>query len=248
MNFSNDSENKAIQTEDAVIVAAGFGTRLQPITNSIPKCLVSLGPFNMLEFWLQKCEKAGVKRVFINTHFLNEKVEEFCSQYQSDLEIKLTYEPVLLGTARTLLKLKANLKSPFFLIHADNFSSIDLSELNKFYLNCKEDDCGIASAFDVQNVKGCGIFTIDKDGRIQTFQEKPKFSVSRLANAAVFLLNNQIFRFYGDQKQEEDFCKDILPKSARSMLMYKINGFHIDIGTPENYNKAKKIASMRFSR
>lgn len=239
-DFSNVSMMPDIQ--DAILLAAGFGKRLRPITNNIPKCLVDLGPYNILESWLRKCEIAGVKRVFINTHYLAHKVEDFCSQFKTKMEIVLCPEDVLLGTAGTLHSLRNRLKSPFFLIHVDNFSAVDLIGMGKMYSEAGRQICGVSGVFETDNIKGCGIFVLDENGNVDSFIEKPETSDSNLANAALFLLNDTIFDFFPRDDVCFDFCRDVLPQACFNMKLFKIDKFHIDIGTMENYVRARKIA------
>ena len=229
--------------QDAVLLAAGFGERLRPITNNVPKCLVDLGPYNILENWLTKCEAAGVKRVFINTHYLAHKVEDFCAQFKTRMEIIICPEEELLGTAGTLYSLRKKLKSPFFLIHVDNFSAVDLMAMGDVYFQTDRQICGVSGIFETDNIKGCGIFVLDENGNVDSFLEKPETSDSKLANAALFLLNDSIFDFFPKDGVCFDFCRDVLPQACITMNVFKIDQFHIDIGTMENYVRARKIAA-----
>ena len=87
----------------ALLLSAGYGTRLKPLTNDWPKCLMPIGGIPLLEYWLYFLNKVNVKDVLINTHYLSEKVQNFLKR--SHLEwVKTIYEPKLLGTAGTLIK------------------------------------------------------------------------------------------------------------------------------------------------
>ena len=88
----------------ALILAAGFGTRLRPLTLNKPKCLVEIGGIPLLENWLIKLEAIGCNETLINTHYLSTKVDNFLGSYNSEkMKIKSVYEPILLGTLGTLL-------------------------------------------------------------------------------------------------------------------------------------------------
>src|SRR6185369_5050861 len=92
----------------ALILAAGLGTRLRPLTNTIPKCLVPIGGKPLLEYHLDSLSKHGIKDVLINTHYLPEQVEEYIAAYRknhSHISITTCFEKELLGSAGTL---KAN--------------------------------------------------------------------------------------------------------------------------------------------
>ena len=85
----------------AILLAAGRGTRLQPLTNSVPKCLLELDGHRLLDFWISNLVNAGVEEVVVNTHHLHETVREYLLQVNSNEKINLieSFEPVLLGSA-----------------------------------------------------------------------------------------------------------------------------------------------------
>ena len=107
----------------ALLLAAGLGTRLRPLTSSIPKCLVSIGQKPLLQHWMESLAYSGqFDTVIVNTHYLAEKVEQFCSSYQSPISIELSYESELLGPGGTLLRHREVLSRGDCLVaHADNF-------------------------------------------------------------------------------------------------------------------------------
>ena len=88
----------------AILLAAGFGTRLRPLTLDIPKCLVKIDDKPILQEWIEKLEKIETQKVLINTHYLHEKVNKFLEiQDFSKIEIDIFHEEKLLGTAGTLI-------------------------------------------------------------------------------------------------------------------------------------------------
>ena len=112
----------------ALLLSAGFGTRLRPITNHTPKCLVPINGTPLLQIWLERLSAAGVQSFLINTHYLADKVKAFVEESDFRKNIQLTYEDVLLGTAGTLIS-----NIDFFqgqdglLIHADNYCLADFT-------------------------------------------------------------------------------------------------------------------------
>ena len=89
-----------------ILLAAGFGTRLWPITQKTPKCLVRVGKKPLIQYWLEEFEKSKfLEELIINTHYLSYKVEEFISAWDTTKSIVLYNEPKLLGTAGTLFAL-----------------------------------------------------------------------------------------------------------------------------------------------
>ena len=120
----------------AILLAAGFGTRLRPLTLIIPKCLVPIRNKPLLEYWLENLTSNGINSILINTHFLSEKVSAYINNSEYKKNCKLIYEKELLGTAGTLL---SNLDfigdEECILIHADNYC---MADLKKFILQHKK--------------------------------------------------------------------------------------------------------------
>ena len=125
-----------ILTFKALLLAAGLGTRLRPLTNNIPKCLVEIGKKPILEIWLENLSKAGCEAVLINTHYFSDKVEEYLHNKKfGKMKIITSYEPELLGTVGTLIENADFLDKNCMFIHADNFTDTNLREFLKFHVN-----------------------------------------------------------------------------------------------------------------
>ena len=87
----------------AIILAAGLGTRLRPLTETLPKCLVPVQGVPLLRIWLGICERAGIDSVLVNLHYLPDKVRAFVADYRGPVRVSTAYEETLLGTAGTVL-------------------------------------------------------------------------------------------------------------------------------------------------
>ena len=89
----------------ALLLAAGYGTRLRPITNVTPKCLVKINGKPLLSYWLKKLENLGCEEVIVNTHYLSHEVIRYLDKYKSNnLKVITSHEEEILGTAGTLMK------------------------------------------------------------------------------------------------------------------------------------------------
>ena len=88
----------------AFLLAAGLGTRLRPITEEIPKCLVPINGKPLLEYWLESIFSSGIKECLINTHYLSEKVADYIATSKYKKSITVVYEKKLIGTAGSLKK------------------------------------------------------------------------------------------------------------------------------------------------
>lgn len=125
----------------AMILAAGYGTRLRPITDSKPKALVEYGGLPLLEHVLQKLEETGIEEVVINTHYLAEQVSEFVSKRKSKVKINLIYEKEILGTGGAIANARKYLEDEKnILIHnVDVISDFSITEFYKFHLSNNSD-------------------------------------------------------------------------------------------------------------
>ncbi len=226
----------------ALLLAAGLGTRLRPITNDIPKCLVPLNNKPLLQYWLENLTKAGIEEFIINTHYFNDKVEEFINNSKFKENTTLVYEEELLNTAGTILENKIffDKDEPFLVIHADNLSFCDFNAFFRTH-ESKKKDCDITMMlFETTTPKSCGIVELDKDGIVQKFHEKVKNPPSNLANGAVYICNYKIFDFLEKNKKNNfDFSLDVIPHFMGKINTYINRTYHRDIGTIESYNQAK---------
>ena len=192
----------------AILLSAGFGTRLRPLTENIPKCLIKVKGKPLLDIWLSKLEKLGFDEVLINTHYLSEKVEKFISlRKESKMKIILTYENEILGTAGTL---KENISffddSVGLLIHADNYTEDDLSSFLKSHKS-KPEGCLISMlTFDTDKPSTCGIVKVNKENIVEAFYEKKEENYGNLANGAVYAFEKEFLDFVKQlSSNENDF-------------------------------------------
>jgi mannose-1-phosphate guanylyltransferase len=229
----------------ALLLAAGRGTRLRPLTERTPKCLVPLAGRPLLEHWLMSFERAGVTEVIVNGHHLAEQVEEWLDGARSrfELGIHFVFEPVLRGTGGTVRDQLDRLDTgePFYLCHGDNYTNIDLGALARFHA-ARRAPLTLA-LFRTDSPSSCGIVEeITADGRILRFVEKPSAPRSNLASAAIFVVEPEVAReipAWG----EVDFSREMLPRYPGRMYGREFDGFNIDVGTPASYALAQALAN-----
>lgn len=226
----------------AVILSAGYGTRLRPLTETVPKCLINIGNKPVLEYWLEKLQEIDeIDEVIINTHYLHEKVKSFISEKYGRYHFSITefHEEKLLGSAGTLWANRNKIKgSDTIVIYADNYSEINLREFHKKF---RSDTSKFhVAVFRSEKPKSCGIFNTNENGEVISFVEKPEFPESNLANAGIYAFNGSFYlsRITGE---EFDIGFSVLPKFIDSISLYIIQGLHIDIGTYFDLERINKI-------
>lgn len=225
----------------ALLLAAGFGKRLLPITKNIPKCLVEFNNKPLLYYWIKMLIDAGITDILVNTHYLSKKVEEFILNSEFKNHITIAFEPKLLGTGGTLLKNKDFFdKESIILIHADNLSNFNLYEFMKAHENRPKGTEITMMTFKTDNPQSCGIVNLDGNGIVTDFYEKSEKFHGNLANAALFIIEPSIFDYLETLTSVEiDFSKDIIPKYLNRIFTFENKIYHKDIGTLENYQKAQ---------
>lgn len=225
----------------ALLLAAGLGTRLQPITNTVPKCLVDIGGRPLLDFWMQMLCKAGVNEILINTHHLSDKVQSYVDGCQYQVNIKTIYEADLLGTAGTLLANADYFKDePVILIHADNLSIFNFHDFLEVF-NSRDENIEITMMiFEADEPHLCGIVELDDHGIVRGFHEKVVSPPSSLANGAVYILSPMVIKFIESlNKKVVDFSTEVIPNFLGRINTYKNTTYHRDIGNLESYAQAK---------
>jgi mannose-1-phosphate guanylyltransferase len=223
----------------AFLLAAGIGSRLRPITDATPKCMLPVGGRPLLDIWLDAFAQAGVAEVLVNLHYLAEVVQNHLAERTGAPVVRTVFEPQLLGSAGTLL---ANRRwvagEDFFLAcNADNLTDFDLRSL----IDAHRENGAIATltAFHSPNPSSGGVMEVDSDGTVIGFAEKPEHPVSDLVNAGVYAFQPAVL----DEIKGEppvDIGYDLLPQLVGRAHAVPIEGYFRDIGTPEAYRLAQE--------
>ncbi len=231
---------------NAILLAAGLGTRLRPLTNFTPKCLVKIGDKYLLDLWIEKLLQSGIKKILINTHYLKNKVENHLKQLSAykDGRITISYEKKLLGTAGSLTK-----NIDFFegqdgiLLHADNYTNDNLINFIKFHETQTEYSDITMMTFRTRYPEKSGIVEIDENNMIINFYEKIKGIKGNLANCAIYIISKNIFDSIC-RHNAKDFSAEIIPKYLNKIKTYETNKYFIDIGDLQSLEQANKFHNL----
>ena len=227
----------------AILLAAGFGTRLKPITDVTPKCLVPIKGIPLLEIWLESLRRAGINKFLINTHYLSDQVDAYVKRSLLGDLITTKFEPVLLGTAGTLIN-----NIDFFegkegmLLHADNLCRADLTAFQAAHNNRPKECLLTMMTFRTNNPSECGIVEIDERGVVTAFYEKSTELHGDLANGAIYILSAEFINILNNgYLHAKDFSKDIISEFVGEIYTYETKEIFLDIGTPKNYLLANEF-------
>ena len=221
------------------LLAAGNGTRLRPLTNNIPKCLMPIHGTPLLGVWLQWCAKYGVDQVLINTHSHSERVGEFLAAYRGPIEVKMTYEPELLGSAGTIYANRAFVASEqeFAVLYADVLTNCRFDKMVEYHRLCRAPVT--VGTYHVSNPTQCGIIVPDENGRVIEFTEKPEMPKSTAAFSGVLIGGPSLLSGV-PAKVPADLGFDVLPNLVGKMFAFPIADYVLDIGTIEKYEQAQR--------
>ena len=219
----------------ALLLAAGLGTRLKPLTDIWPKCLMPIRDRPLLEYWLNILQKSGIDNILVNTHYLSEYVEGFIKQPQFTGWVDSVYEPSLLGTAGTI---RENIgfcqNSTVLLAHADNWTCCNFSDFLNYHNNQRPKGTVMTMmTFTCPNPSECGIVELNSDGVVVEFHEKVQNPPGKLANAAVYLIESEVIEWIVNNPKVTDFSTEVLPQFVGKIATWENRKIHRDIGTVE---------------
>ena len=207
----------------ALLLSAGLGTRLRPLTNNTPKCLVTIKDQVLLGIWLDRLTQAGIEAFLINTHHLSDQVESYIKGNLYRDKVTLVHEEKLLGTAGTLI---ANLN--FFegqdglLVHADNYCQANFHDFIQAHSQRPPHCVMTMMTFRSEAPDACGVVELDAEGVVIDFHEKVINPPGNLANGAVYILSPELInKLATDPHKVSDFSTEVLPHLVGRIYTYE---------------------------
>jgi len=227
----------------AVVMAGGFGTRIQPLTNSIPKPMLPILNKPMMEHIIKKLKSVGITEIVVLLYFKPEIIQNYFKD-GSDLGIKINY--VLpdddYGTAGAVKKAQKYLDEKFIVVSGDLVTGFDFKEIIGFH-NAVNSKLTITLT-SVEDPLQFGVVITDKDGKILRFLEKPGWGevFSDTINTGIYVIEPEILGYIPDNIPF-DFSKDLFPKLMKegiTLYGYNAKGYWRDVGNPESYREVNK--------
>ncbi len=226
----------------AMVMAAGAGTRLRPLTLAIPKPMVPVANRPVLEYTLENLRRHGITEIVLNLHSHPEMMRRhFGDGSRWGIHLTYSHEPKLLGTAGGVKKVGTFLKAgPFLVMSGDGLTTVDLTKLLDFHERKK--------SFGTMGVKGVdsrfdyGVTVLAAGGRIKRFIEKPLWSdvFSNQVNTGVYLFEPQALSQIPAGKVY-DFGHELWPKllkAGKPIFGYPLTEYWCDIGNLNEYRRA----------
>jgi len=231
----------------AFLLAAGIGSRLRPVTDSVPKCMVVIDDRPLLDIWLDVLDRAGVDEVLVNLHHLPDVVRRHLAERTGPPVVRTFFEPELLGSAGTLAANRQWVDGEeFFLVcYADNLTDFDLRSLIDIHRTSGE--TATLTVFHSERPSAGGVVEVDDAGRVVGFAEKPSQPVSDLTNAGMYAFDPSVLEEIGGTPPL-DIGYHLLPRLVGRSHAVLVEGYFRDIGTIESYRRAREEWPARALR
>jgi NDP-sugar pyrophosphorylase family protein len=229
----------------ALLLAAGEGTRLRPLTLDRPKPMLPISGRPVLDHLVRLLRWHGVGEIAINLHYRPEAiVEYFADGRDFDVSIRYSHEEQLLGSAGAARQLQSFFDGPFFVLYGDVLTSIDLTRMAAGHRATGA--LATMALYEVEDASRCGMVATQADGRVTRFVEKPPagWANGMLANAGIYVVEPAALRFIPESRPY-DFGQHLFPDLlARGLPLYACpaSAYVLDIGSFERYAQAEADA------
>jgi NDP-sugar pyrophosphorylase family protein len=222
---------------DAVLMAGGKGERLRPLTEKTPKPLLPVGNKAIIDHNVDRLISYGIKHISVTVNYLKEQIEEHYKELRNGVRIHTVREPQFLGTIGSIKFVESFYNDTVLVMNSDLFTNIDYED---FFLHFQQYDAEMSVAAIPYNVSiPYGI--LDLDGRnIHGLLEKPKYTY--YANAGIYLMKRRVLNEIPDGVffNATDLVEKLIGE-GKPVIRYPLNGTWIDIGNPQEYQKAKDL-------
>jgi mannose-1-phosphate guanylyltransferase len=231
----------------AFLLAAGIGSRLRPITDTTPKCMLVIDGRPLLDIWLDAFDRAGVDEVLVNLHHLPAVVSRHIAARTAPPAVRTFFEPELLGSAGTLLANRQWVRDEEFFLacNADNLTDFDLRSLVDAHQGHRA--FATLAVFRSPNPSAGGVVELDPDGAVIGFTEKPVEPASDLVNAGLYAFHPSVLDEIAG-RPHSDIGYDLLPRLVGRARTVLVEGYFRDIGTADAYRRAKEEWPVRALR
>jgi NDP-sugar pyrophosphorylase family protein len=230
----------------ALVLCGGLGTRLRPLTDRLPKCMLPLAGRPLLASILELLQRHGIEEVFVNLHWYPEAIRGYFGDGSGfGVSIRYLEEAELSGTAGPLRKLRKELSDGrFVVLNGDNLTDLDITALSAFHRGAGAELSIALHEEDAADLPGKSVVQTDDEGRITRFVEKPRRSelFSTWSSAGVYVVEPSVIARIPPEVPY-DFGHDLIPSMLadnRSVYGYRARFYLLDIGTQDAYARAER--------
>jgi D-glycero-alpha-D-manno-heptose 1-phosphate guanylyltransferase len=226
--------------KEAIILAGGFGTRLQAVVNDVPKPMAPINNEPFLNYIFAYLKHYNIENVVLSTGYLSEKISEYYKNEYKGIKISYTKEVDPLGTGGGIrLALEKCFTDNVLVLNGDSFFDVDLNSYYKQHSILKS-NCSLALR-SINNAARYGTIKLDDTFVVKAFKEKDNVDLPGLINGGVYILNRELFLNETEANIAFSIEKDFFEKRINQLKIsgFEYQGYFIDIGIPEDYKKAQ---------
>ncbi len=242
-------QNKITQ---AVILSAGLGTRLRPLTDSVPKAMLPLGSKPLLQWHIERLKSYGVSEFFVNLFHLPKVVQDYFGDgFKWGVKINYCLEPEIRGTAGGVKNFQGGLRGDFFVCYGDVFNILDFGKMEEVFY-ARPGIIGMTVVGDTDHKEDSDLVEVADDLRFIKIHSKPHNILPaeyKAMRAAAFIFNERILKYIpADTYYEIDhqLLPDVIAKGEK-FYGYETNDYIKDIGTMERYEAVEKYLKKHFA-
>lgn len=244
INVINFGHLKSYLPVDVVIMAGGKGSRLHPLTENTPKPLLRVGDKPILEHNIHRLSLFGIDDFWISVNYLGDQIEEYFGNGNgNNLNIQYVWEDEPLGTIGSVGGIDNFIHEYVMVTNSDILTNLDYED---FFLKFLEEEADFAVVTIPYKVDIPYAVLETSNGHVMNFKEKPSYTY--YSNGGIYLMKRKVIdkipknRFYNTTDLMEDLISD-----GKKVLSYPLNGYWLDIGNPEDYEKAQRdIKTVKF--
>jgi D-glycero-alpha-D-manno-heptose 1-phosphate guanylyltransferase len=228
-----------MKISEAIILAGGLGTRLRSAVPELPKCMAPVAGKPFIHYVISYFQQQGINKFILALGYKHEVIEQYVIEEFGSKEVRFSVEPEPLGTGGAIrLACSQASEKNIIALNGDTLFKVEINKLVSFHLMCGA-HCTLSLKL-MKQFDRYGAVRLNKDYSIESFDEK-KFYDEGLINGGVYALNAHQF-LKEDLPKKFSFEKDYLEAHFRERRMYGViqDGYFIDIGIPEDYERAKK--------
>lgn len=227
----------------AMVMSAGIGSRLEPLTLNLPKPLVPVANKPVMDILFENLASIGINDVICNTYYLADMIIDRYKHNNIGINFNYIKEETLSGTAGGVKKCQFffDKNKPFVVLSADGLTNADILKGIEIHKNSNAIATIGIKQIPHEQVSNFGVVVIDENGFIAEFQEKPSLSEakSNFINTGIYIFDYKIFNFI-PENTFYDFAKNVFPKllEMKSINTFIVNEYWSDIGTLEQYKQS----------
>jgi len=229
----------------AMILCAGFGTRMEGLTKDLPKPMLPIDGKPLLAYTIEHLSKLGFNNIIINLHYMPKKITDYFGDGKKfGVNIRYSYEDKPFGTAGAVKKVEAILKNEqnFLVLYGDIICKENYCELMNFHRSKKD---AVATIVLHERDRSNSVVEMDNDNKIYRFVERPTIPVidkkQNWVNSGLYCFKTEILKHI-PEKGFCDFPKDIFPGLvlSGSLYGYPLTSYRCAVDSPERYRSIKK--------